>query len=40
VAVRTARLKPVSFGLAIGLLILLVDAVRPDGVPPFIYYQF
>jgi D-alanyl-lipoteichoic acid acyltransferase DltB (MBOAT superfamily) len=40
VAVRTARLKPVPFGLAIGLLILLVDAVRPDGVPPFIYYQF
>ena len=27
-------------GLAVGLLILIVDAMRPEGVAPFIYYQF
>ncbi|KQM35838.1 MBOAT family O-acyltransferase [Sphingomonas sp. Leaf10] len=27
-------------GLALGVLILIVDAMRPEGVAPFIYYQF
>ena len=27
-------------GLALGALILIVDAMRPEGVAPFIYYQF
>lgn len=27
-------------GLALGVSILIVDAMRPDGVAPFIYYQF
>lgn len=29
-----------TMGLLIGLAILLVEAVRPDGVAPFIYFQF
>lgn len=27
-------------GLSLGVLILIVDALRPEGVAPFIYYQF
>ena len=27
-------------GLSLGMLILIVDAMRPEGVAPFIYYQF
>ena len=27
-------------GLATGILILVIDAMRPEGVEPFIYYQF
>ncbi len=36
-------LKPapsLTMGLLIGVAILLVEAVRPDGVAPFIYFQF
>ncbi|WP_029415089.1 MBOAT family O-acyltransferase [Brevundimonas bacteroides] len=36
-------LKPapsLTMGLLIGAAILLVEAVRPDGVAPFIYFQF
>jgi len=29
-----------TMGLLIGAMILLVEAVRPDGVAPFIYFQF
>ncbi|MFC5346216.1 MBOAT family protein [Brevundimonas staleyi] len=29
-----------TMGLLIGVAILLVEAVRPDGVAPFIYFQF
>jgi hypothetical protein len=29
-----------AVGLALGALILVVDAMRPEGVAPFIYYQF
>ena len=37
------RLKPapsLTVGVVIGVAILLVEAVRPDGVAPFIYFQF
>jgi len=30
----------VTMGVLIGLAILLIEAVRPDGVAPFIYFQF
>ncbi|WP_298160929.1 MBOAT family protein [Brevundimonas sp.] len=30
----------VTIGLLVGAAILLVEAVRPDGVAPFIYFQF
>jgi alginate O-acetyltransferase complex protein AlgI len=30
----------VLVGLGVGLFILVVDAMRPEGVAPFIYYQF
>jgi len=36
-------LKPapsLTMGLLVGTAILLVEAVRPDGVAPFIYFQF
>jgi D-alanyl-lipoteichoic acid acyltransferase DltB (MBOAT superfamily) len=37
------RLKPapsITIGVLIGLAILLIEAVRPEGVAPFIYFQF
>ena len=40
VAARVGRLPALAFGLMIGVLILLIDMLRPDGVAPFIYYQF
>ena len=39
----TEKLKPapsLTLGVLIGLAILLIAAVRPDGVAPFIYFQF
>jgi len=39
----TLKLKPapsITMGVLIGLAILLISAVRPDGVAPFIYFQF
>jgi hypothetical protein len=30
----------ITLGLLIGAGILLVEAVRPEGVAPFIYFQF
>jgi alginate O-acetyltransferase complex protein AlgI len=39
----TARLKDapsITMGLLIGAAFLLVEAVRPEGVAPFIYFQF
>ena len=29
-----------ALGVAIGLLMLLVEAIRPEGIAPFIYFQF
>ena len=31
---------PALVGIGAGLLILVVDAMRPEGVAPFIDYQF
>jgi D-alanyl-lipoteichoic acid acyltransferase DltB (MBOAT superfamily) len=40
VAMRIRSMKAVWVGLGLGLFILVVDAMRPEGVAPFIYYQF
>jgi alginate O-acetyltransferase complex protein AlgI len=40
VAMRVRAVPAPAVGLAAGLLILIVDAMRPEGVAPFIYYQF
>jgi D-alanyl-lipoteichoic acid acyltransferase DltB (MBOAT superfamily) len=40
VAARVARLPALAFGLSAGALILFIDALRPEGVQAFIYYQF
>ncbi len=37
---RLARLPAVGFALSLGAMMLLVEAMRPEGVAPFIYYQF
>ena len=34
------RLSPVAMGLALGLAIVLIDALGPQGVRPFIYFAF
>lgn len=40
VALRLKAAPSITLGVLIGLAILLVEAVRPDGVAPFIYFQF
>jgi hypothetical protein len=30
----------VALGFAFGVGLLLIEAIAPDGVPPFIYFQF
>jgi hypothetical protein len=35
-----SRIPAPVYGLAFALVLLVVDAQRPDGVAPFIYYQF
>ena len=40
VAVRVRAMPAVLVGLGIGALILIIDSMRPEGVAPFIYYQF
>jgi len=40
VAIRVRAMPALPVGLAAGFLILIVDAMRPEGVAPFIYYQF
>lgn len=40
IASQVRRWPAPAVGLALGLLILTVDAMRPAGVAPFIYYQF
>jgi alginate O-acetyltransferase complex protein AlgI len=39
-AMRVRALPAAAVGIGAGLLILVVDAMRPEGVAPFIYYQF
>lgn len=40
VAMRVRTMPAWAVGLATGLIILVIDAMRPEGVAPFIYYQF
>ena len=40
VAERLKTAPSITLGLLIGVAILLVEAVRPEGVAPFIYFQF
>jgi alginate O-acetyltransferase complex protein AlgI len=37
---RASRIPAPVYGLALAAAILLIDAQRPEGVAPFIYYQF
>ncbi|MBC2776832.1 MBOAT family O-acyltransferase [Parasphingopyxis marina] len=39
-AMRLRRINAAWVGLGLGILILVIDAMRPAGVEPFIYYQF
>ena len=39
-AERLKTAPSITLGLLIGAAILLVEAVRPEGVAPFIYFQF
>jgi alginate O-acetyltransferase complex protein AlgI len=39
-AVRVKEAPAVTMGVLVGVLILLVEAMRPEGVAPFIYFQF
>lgn len=39
-AVRLKDAPSLTLGLLVGAAILLVEAVRPEGVAPFIYFQF
>jgi alginate O-acetyltransferase complex protein AlgI len=39
-AMRIRALPAPAVGVAAGLFVLIVDAMRPEGVAPFIYYQF
>ena len=34
------RWSPLMVGLALGATILIIDSMRPEGVEPFIYFQF
>jgi alginate O-acetyltransferase complex protein AlgI len=38
--VAAGRLRPVPVGLALGAGLLFVDALGPEGIAPFIYFQF
>ncbi|MFT4956297.1 MAG: alginate O-acetyltransferase complex protein AlgI [Brevundimonas sp.] len=39
-AVRVKDAPAITMGVLVGIMILLVEAVRPEGVAPFIYFQF
>ena len=38
--VAVGRLRPVPVGLGLGAALLFVDALGPEGIAPFIYFQF
>jgi D-alanyl-lipoteichoic acid acyltransferase DltB (MBOAT superfamily) len=40
IAIRARALPAAAAGALTGFAILIVDAMRPEGVAPFIYYQF
>ena len=40
VAERARHWPAPAFGVAVAAAVLFVDALRPEGVAPFIYYQF
>lgn len=40
IARRVSRLSPIGLGLFLGLGIWLIEVIGPDGVAPFIYFQF
>ncbi|WP_156678434.1 MBOAT family O-acyltransferase [Sphingomonas profundi] len=40
IAIRARRVPAWALGLALGATVLLIDAMRFEGVAPFIYYQF
>ena len=40
VAGRMKAAPSLTLGLLIGAAILMIEAVRPEGVAPFIYFQF
>ncbi len=40
IALRVQRVPALALGGGLGIVILLVDAMRFEGVAPFIYYQF
>ena len=40
VAVRVRTMPAALVGVGVGVLMLIIDALRPEGVAPFIYYQF
>lgn len=35
-----SRLSPVALGVALGVILFVIDALGPAGIPPFIYFQF
>ena len=39
-AVRVKEAPAITMGVLVGVMILLVEAMRPEGVAPFIYFQF
>jgi alginate O-acetyltransferase complex protein AlgI len=39
-AVRVKEAPAITMGVLVGIMILLVEAMRPEGVAPFIYFQF
>ena len=40
VRARFAHLPPVLQGVAFALVVLLIDALGPRGIAPFIYFRF
>jgi len=40
VAARLARLPAPAMGAALAVMMVVVEALRPQGIAPFIYYQF
>ena len=40
VEVAVSRMRPVTLGLVLGLGLLVIDGFGPEGIAPFIYFQF